>query len=98
MSLLKNTKVNEKIDFVFNEFKCEAEVNLSFGFALINFRVASCRKFYAHENNTFTDKFQITCTAVDINNLKEKLQNTDFLMFALGNDLTTNGKFTNLQT
>ena len=52
---LNETVVNEKLDHFFNNLKCAAKVNLTFGFILKNTEDGGFRYFYAHQNNTLLD-------------------------------------------
>ena len=69
--------LNDKLDYVFEELKCAAKVNLAFGFILKKFEDGICRFFYAHENNTNMERSKLVCTQADMNNLKDKMQKMD---------------------
>ena len=55
--------VDEELDHFFNNLKCAAKVDLVFGFILRNIEDGGFRYFYAHENNTILDRFQLVCSA-----------------------------------
>ena len=69
--------LNHKVDYVFKELKCAAKVILAFGFVLKNFEDGMCRYFYAHENNTITERSKFVCTQADVSNLKVRMQKMD---------------------
>ena len=68
--------VNEKLDHFFNKLKCAAEMNLAFGFILINIEDGGSTFFYAHENNTLLDRSKLVCTHDELANLKDFLNKT----------------------
>ena len=71
--------LNDKLDYVFKDQKCVAKFNLSFGFVLKNLQDGMCRYFYAHENNTNSEKSKLVCTRTDVTNLKDRMQKLDFV-------------------
>ena len=79
MSSFDISLLNDKLDFVFNELKCAAKVNLAFGFVLKNIEDGMCRYFYAHDNNTFAERTKLVCTQVDMTNLNDKMQKMDIV-------------------
>ena len=79
MSTFDNSLINEKLDLVFKGLKCDAKVNLAFGFVLKNVKDGSCRYFYAYENNTVMERSKLVCTPDNITKLKEKLQKMDIV-------------------
>ena len=52
---LNQTIVNKKLDQFFTNSKCEANVNLAFGFILKSIEYGGFRYFYAHENKNLLD-------------------------------------------
>ena len=74
MSTFDNSLNNQKLDLIFKGVKCAAKVNLAFGFVLKDVEDGSCRYFYAHQNNTVSERSKLVCTPDDITNLKGKLQ------------------------
>ena len=48
MSSFDMSMLNDKLDYVVNELKCAAKVNLAFEFVLKNVEDGSSRYFYAH--------------------------------------------------
>ena len=75
MSSFDISLLNDKLDYVFNELKCAAKVNLAFGFVLKNIEDGMCRYFYAHENTTIMERAKLVCTQVDMTNLKDNAEN-----------------------
>ena len=73
MSSFDMSLLNDKLDYVFKQLKCAAEVNLAFGFVLKNFEDGMCRYFYAHENTTIMERSQLLCIPADMTSLKDKL-------------------------
>ena len=69
--------LNDKLDYVFEELKCAAKINLAFGFVLKNIEDGMCRYFYAHENNTVKEIANLVCTQVDMTNVKDRMQKID---------------------
>ena len=93
MSTFDNSLIIKKLDLVFKVLECAAKVNLAFGFALKNVKDASCRYFYAHENNTLMERSKLVCTPDDIINLKEKLQKLDIVELCTLERANTKWKF-----
>ena len=55
-----------------------------------------CRYFYAHENNTVTEKSKLVRAPVDNANLKEKIQKMDIIdLCTRERERIQNGSFTN---
>ena len=95
MSTFDNSLITQKLDLVFDGLECAAKVNLAFGFVLKNVEDGSCRRFYAHENNTLMGRSKLVCTPDDITNLKEKKQKMDIVDFVHEREPIQNGSFTN---
>ena len=76
---LNETIVNEKLDLFFSNLKCAAKVNLAFGLILKNIEDGGFRYFYAHENNTFLDRFKLVCTHDNSAKVKDFLYQTDVM-------------------
>ena len=79
MSSFDMSLLNDKLDYVFKELKFAAKVNLAFGFVLKNVEDGSCRYFYAHENNTFMERWKLVCTQADLTNLENRMQKMDIV-------------------
>ena len=88
MSLLNN-----KLDYVFNEMKRAAKVNVAFGIVLKNIEDGMCRYFYAHENNAIMQKSKIVCTQADMTNLKNRMQKNDIVDIFTRERTNTKWKF-----
>ena len=88
MSLL-----NDKLDYVCNEMKCAAKVNLAFGFVLKNIEDGMCRYFYAHEANTVMERSKLVCTQTDMTNLKDRMQKRDIVDICTRERANTKWKF-----
>ena len=89
-------KINSKLDYVFQQLKCAAKINLVFGFVLKNIEEASCRYFNAHENNTLLDESKLLSTGDDLEHIKTLLAGTDVLECCARERVNTKGKFLNL--
>ena len=89
-------KINSKLDYVFQQLKCAAKINLAFGFVLKNIEDASCRYFYAHENNTLLEKSKLLSTGDDLEHIKRLLAGTDVIESCARERVNTNGKFLKL--
>ena len=63
--------VDEGLNHIFNNLKCEAKVNLASGFILRILEDGRFRYFYAHENNTLLDRSKLVCTRDDLAKLKD---------------------------
>ena len=74
---LNGTIVNEKLDLFFNNLKCAAKMNLSFGFILKTIENGGFRYFYAHENNILLDLSKLVSTHDDLAKLNDLLNKTD---------------------
>ena len=96
MSSFDMSLLNDKLDYVFRELKCAANVNLAFAFVLKNIEEGMCRYFYAHENNTVMERSKLVCTPDDITNLKEKLQKMDIVDLCTRERTNTKWKFCKL--
>ena len=95
MSSYDITLLNDKLDYVFNELKCAAKVNIAFGFVLRIIEDGVCRYFYAHENNTVMEKSKLVCKPDDIANLTEKYRKWILLTFVHEREPIQIGSFTN---
>ena len=76
MSLFK-----DKLDYVFKELKCTAEVNLAFGFVLKIIEDGSFRYLFAQENNTVMERSKLVCTQADMTNLKDRMEKMDIVIY-----------------
>ena len=79
VEILNETIVNEQLHHFFNNLKCAAKANLTFGFILKNRKDGGFRYFYAHENNTLLDRSKLVCTHDDLTILKIFLNKTDVI-------------------
>ena len=79
METLNKTFVDEKFDHLFNNLKCAAKVNLTFGFHLNNIEDGGFGYFYGHENNTLLDRSKHVCTRDDLAKLRGILLNFDVI-------------------
>ena len=52
-----------------------------------------CRYFYAHQNNTITERAKLVCTQADMTNLKDRMQKLDFVDTCTRKRANTNWKF-----
>ena len=93
METLNETIVNEKLDLLFNNLKCAANVNLAFGFILKNKKDGGFRYFYAHENKTLLDRSKLVCTHDDLAKLKDFLNNTDVIESCSRERMNTKWRF-----
>ena len=93
MSIFDKPLINKKLDLLFKGLKCASKVTLAFGFVLENVEDGSCRYFYAHENNTITERSKLVCTSDDITNLKEKTQEMDIVDLCTRERANTKWKF-----
>ena len=89
-------KINSKLDYVFQQLKCAAKINLAFGFVLKNIEDASCRYFYAHENNTLLEKSKLLSTGDDLEHIKTLLAGTDVIESCARERVNTKWKFLKL--
>ena len=85
--------LNNKLEDVFKELKSAAKVNFAVGFVLKNIEDGMCRYFYAHKNNTVTEKSKFVCAPDDIANLNEKLQKMDNIDLCTRERANTKWKF-----
>ena len=90
---LNETVVNEKLDHFFNNLKCAAKENLSFGFILKNIEDGEFRYFYAHENNTLLDRSKLVCTPDDLAKLKDVLNKSDVIETCSREKMKTKWRF-----
>ena len=93
MSSFDMSWFNDKLDYVYKELKCAAKVNLAFGFVLKNVEDASCRYFYAHENNTVMERSKLVCTQADMTNLKDIMEKMDIVDICTRERSNTKWKF-----
>ena len=56
----------ERLDFLFENLKREAKLNVSSGFVLKNVDDGSCRYFYAHDNFTLLGRSKLEATTEDL--------------------------------
>ena len=82
-----------KLDYLFRELKCAAKVNLALGFLLKNIEDGMCRYFYAHENNTFTERAKLVRIQADMTNLKDRMHKLDFVDICTRERANTKWKF-----
>ena len=64
---------------MFDKFKCEAKLNVAFGFVLKTVEDGTCRYYYPHENNRLMERSKFVVTKEDLVEIKNKLSNTDVL-------------------
>ena len=93
---LSAEKINSKLDYVFQQLKCAAKINLAFGFVLKNIGDASCRYFYAHENNTLLEKSNLLRTGDDLEHIKTLLARKDVIESCARERVNTEWKFLKL--
>ena len=93
MSSFHIALLNDKLDYVFKELKCAAKVNLAFGFVLKKIEDGMCRYFYAHENNTITERTKLVCTQAHMTNLMDKMQKMDIVDSCTRERANTKWKF-----
>ena len=93
MSSFDMSLLNGKLDYVFKELKCAANVNLAFEFVLKNFEDGMCRFFHAHENITIMERSKLGCTQADMTNLKDRMQIVDFVKICTPEGANTKLKF-----
>ena len=79
MSSLDMSLLNDNLDYVFKKLKCAAKINLAFEFVLKNIEDEVCRYFYAHENNTITERSKLVCAQADMTNLNDRRQKMDIV-------------------
>ena len=89
-------KINSKLDYVFQQLKCAAKINLAFGFVFKNIEDASCRYFYSHENNTLLEKSKLLSTGDDLEHIKTLLAGTDVIESCARERVNTKWKFLKL--
>ena len=93
METLNETIVNEKLDHFFKKLENATEVNLTFGFILINIEDGKFNYFYAHENNTLLDRSKLVCTRDDLSNSKIFLNKTNVKQFCSWERMNTKWRF-----
>ena len=93
MSSFDMSFFNNKLDCVFKELKCAANINLAFGFVLKNHEDGMCRYFYAHENNTIMERAKHVCTQADMTNLKDRMHKMDIVDLCAQERASTQWKF-----
>ena len=79
MSKLDTKIINEKLEEVFNKLDSAAKINNAQGFVLQNIETGECRYFYAHENKTLFEKFNLLCTKADLITIKGKVEKFDIV-------------------
>ena len=79
LSKLDPYLVNEKLDQVFENFDCEAKINIALRFVLRNIETGKHRYFYAHENKTLFDKPILHCAKADFPTIKNKVSKQDII-------------------
>ena len=89
-------KINSKLDYVFQQLKCAAKINLAFGFVLKNIEDVSCCYFFAHENNTLLEKSKLLSTGDDLEHIKTSLAGTDVIESCARERVNTKWKFLKL--
>ena len=93
MSSFDMSLLDGKLDYVFKELKCAANVNLAFGFFVKNIEDGMCRYFYAHENNTIMERSKLVCTKTGMTNLKNRMQKMDIVEYCARETTITKWKF-----
>ena len=99
MSSFDVSLLNDKVNYVFEELKCAAKMNLAFRFVMKSIEDGMCRYFYAHENNTFMERVKLVCPQADITNLIDRMQKLDIVHICTRERPNTKWKcfkFTNL--
>ena len=66
--------LNDELNYVFNEMKCAAKVNIPFGFVLKKIEDGVSRYFYAHENIIIIERSKLVCTQAGKTNVKDRMQ------------------------
>ena len=94
---LNETIVSEKLDNIFKNLKCAAQVNLAFCFISKNMENGGFRYFYEHENNTLLDRSKLLCTHNDLAKLKDFLNKTDVIESRSREELNTKWRFYKLK-
>ena len=79
LSKLDPNEINEKKKEVFEKLNCAAKVNLALGFILRNVDIDEYRYFYAHENNTFFEKYHLLCSKGDLVSLQDRVEKMDLV-------------------
>ena len=93
MSSFDNSLIKNKLALVFKGLNCAAKVNLAFGLVFKNVEDGLCRCYYAHKNNTATERWKLLCTPDDNANLKKKLQKMDIVDLCTRERANTKRKF-----
>ena len=79
MDSLESEYSLEKLDVVFDSLKCAAKVNVAVGFVLKDVEDWSCRYYYAHENNTLSERSKLVATTQHLTKIKNLLNNTGII-------------------
>ena len=79
MSKLDPSEINETWKEVFEKLNCAAIINLSLGFILRKVDTDEYQYFYAHENNTFFEKFHLFCSKGDLVALQDRVEKMDLI-------------------
>ena len=79
VSSFNNSVLNKNSDHMISQLKCAAKVNLAFAFVLQNLEHEMCRYLYTPKNDTVEERSGLNYSEDDKTNLKEKLQNVDFV-------------------
>ena len=74
-----DTEMGNGTHQVFENFNCAAKVNLALGFILRNVDTDEYRYFYAHENNTFFEKYHLLCSKGDLVSLQDRIEKMDLV-------------------
>ena len=65
----------QKLNVVFDSFKCAAKLNAAFGLVLKNVENGNCRFYCAHENRTLLEGSKLVATREDLTKIKNLLTN-----------------------
>ena len=79
MEILDAHTLSHKLDTVFENLKCSAKLNVSFGLALEIVEDGTRQFYYAHGNNTLMDRSKLVATNGDLVKIKNVLSNTDVI-------------------
>ena len=79
LSKLDPNEINNKLRENFEKLNCAAKVNLALGFILCNVDTDKYRYFYAHEKNTFFEKFYLLCSKWDLVSLQDRVEKMDLV-------------------
>ena len=90
--------LSQRLDTVFEKFKCAAKLNVAFGFVLKNVEDWTCSFYNAHENNTSIERSKFVATKKDLVKIKNALSDTDMIEpCTKTNKQIQNGYFRNSQ-